>query len=173
MSVVFSSLVAIYSARFKLNEPKRRCRLLTLYLVFRLGLCCSDGFTLNEPKRECEYQSLVLVTVRNEVAKVMFLHLSVILFTGGGLSASVHVGMPPPGPCIPRDQAPPRDHAPPPLRTRYTPAPRDGYCCGWYSYWNAFLLKLYLVHETRLCFRRHSESQHEFFSRVPSAAVIW
>ena len=34
---------------------------------------------------------------RNEVvAKVIFLHLSVILFTGGGVSASVHAGIPPP-----------------------------------------------------------------------------
>ena len=41
------------------------------------------------------YFSVVnLVTVRNEVAKVMFLHLSVILFTGG--SASVHAGIPHP-----------------------------------------------------------------------------
>ena len=40
-----------------------------------------------------------LVTDRNEVvAKVIFLHLSVILFTGGG-SASMHAGIPnPPGP---------------------------------------------------------------------------
>ena len=36
-----------------------------------------------------------IVTGRNEVvAKVIFLHLSVILFTGG--SASVHAGIPPP-----------------------------------------------------------------------------
>ena len=34
-----------------------------------------------------------IFTVRNEVAKVMFLHLSVILSTGGGLSAPVHAGI--------------------------------------------------------------------------------
>ena len=82
-----------------------------------------------------------IITVLNEVAKVMFLHLSVILFTGGG-SASVHVGtMCPPGPgthppgpyappgtmhpldqAHPPDQAPPWDHAPP--RTRHT-LPQD------------------------------------------------
>ena len=39
-----------------------------------------------------------IFNVGNEVAKAMFLHLSVILFTGG--SASVHAGIPP-------DQAPP------------------------------------------------------------------
>ena len=37
-----------------------------------------------------------IITGRNEVvAKVIFLHLSVILFTGGG-SASVHAGIPTP-----------------------------------------------------------------------------
>ena len=40
---------------------------------------------------------MVFITGRNEVvAKVIFLHLSVILFTGGGVSASVHAGIPPP-----------------------------------------------------------------------------
>ena len=44
-----------------------------------------------------------LLPSRNEVvAKVIFLHLSVILFTGGG-SASVHAWIPPPAP----DQTPP------------------------------------------------------------------
>ena len=37
----------------------------------------------------------------------MFLHVSVILSTGGGWSASVHAGIPPP------DQAPPRTRHPP------------------------------------------------------------
>ena len=45
----------------------------------------------------------------------MFLHLSVILFTGR---------------CLPRQTHPPRQ----------TPPFRDGHCSGWYaSYWNAFL----------------------------------
>ena len=79
-----------------------------------------------------------LVTVRNEVAKVMFLHVSVC--PRGGGSASVHAGMPPsqeqahppcsrhsPGAGTPRSRHPPK---------------ADGYCCGRYaSYWNAFLLK--------------------------------
>ena len=48
--------------------------------------------------------------------KVMFLHVSVILFTGE--SASVHAGIlhPPPGPSTPRDQTPPWDQAPPGTR---------------------------------------------------------
>ena len=66
-----------------------------------------------------------LTTGRNEVvAKVIFLHLFVILFTGGGesVSASVHAGIPPP---------PPRPDTP---RIRST--------SGRYaSYWNAFLLE--------------------------------
>ena len=89
-----------------------------------------------------------IFTVRNEVAKVIFLHLSVILFTGG--SASVHAGyhippkqapprtrhptdQAPPGTRHPLDQAPPQEQAPPqdqvpppqdqaPPRTRHTPS---------------------------------------------------
>ena len=60
----------------------------------------------------------ILVTVRNEVAKVMFLHLSVC--PQGGLPQCML------GYHTPLDQA--------------TPPPADGYCCGRYaSYWNAFL----------------------------------
>ena len=63
-----------------------------------------------------------IFTVRNEVAKVMFLHLSVShsVHRGGG-SASVHAGIPPPP------------------RTRHT-SPRRLLLRGRYaSYWNAFL----------------------------------
>ena len=77
-----------------------------------------------------------MITVRNEVAKVVFLHLSVILFTGGGglpqcmlvyttpwdhapTPGTMHTHTPwdhappepcthPPGPCTPQDHAPPR-----------------------------------------------------------------
>ena len=53
------------------------------------------------------------------------------LSTGGGVSASVHAGIPPPGADTPWEQAPPQGADPPPA---------DGYCCGRYaSYWNAFL----------------------------------
>ena len=48
------------------------------------------------------------ITGRNKVvAKVIFLHLFVILFTGGGVSASVHAGIPPP-----LEQTPPRADTP-------------------------------------------------------------
>ena len=55
-----------------------------------------------------------LVTVRTDVAKVMFLHVFVCVFTGG--SASVHAGMPSPGVGTPPPAAdtPPREQAPPP-----------------------------------------------------------
>ena len=57
----------------------------------------------------CKYEGILeysrIFTVRNEVAKVMFLHLSVC--PQGG-SPSVHAGIPPPppppGPDTPRDQ---------------------------------------------------------------------
>ena len=52
----------------------------------------------------------IIFTGRNEVvAKVIFLHLSVILFTGG--SASVHAGIPPPPGTR---QTPPGPGRPPP-----------------------------------------------------------
>ena len=72
-----------------------------------------------------------LITVRNEVAKVMFLHLSVC--PQGG-SASVHAGIPPPGADSPGTR-PPKEKTPP-----GADPPADGYGCGRYaSYWNAFL----------------------------------
>ena len=70
----------------------------------------------------------MVFTVRHEVVKVMFLHLSVC--PQGRGSASVHAGIHPPP-----EQAPPWDHA---------PHPADGYGCRWYaSYWNAFLLVVF------------------------------
>ena len=57
------------------------------------------------PTRIAEVPSSILTgdaifTVRNKVAKVMFLHLSVILFTGGGMPQCM-LG------CHPLEQAPP------------------------------------------------------------------
>ena len=73
----------------------------------------------------------------NEVwAKVIFLHLFVILFTGG--SASVHAGIPPPlnrahtpGPGTPPDQATPWHRTCWKIRST---------CRRYSSYWNAILL---------------------------------
>ena len=97
-------------------------------------------------------------------AKVMFLQVSVILSTGGGVSASVHPGIPcreqtPPGSRPPPEQTPPgsrdpQEHTPPGSRhqpqSRHppgadTPPPREAdsgirSTTGRYaSYWNAFL----------------------------------
>ena len=108
-----------------------------------------------------------IFTVRNEVAKVMFLHLSVILSTGGGVCLSAcwdttpgtrhppqtrHPPGPgtPPRPGTPSDQAPTPDQAHPPEQTPLDQAPpqtsppgAEGYCCERYaSYWNAFLFAL-------------------------------
>ena len=77
-----------------------------------------------------------IITVRNEVAKVMFSQ-------GGGGSALVHAGIPPPW-----EAPPPGKHTPP-----GSTSPRgDGCRCGRYaSYWNAFLFPN-LFHESSLTF---------------------
>ena len=90
------------------------------------ALYCSQQLTYHthfyRPQRSC--------------GKVMFLHLSVILF-GGGVSAPGHAGI----------HTPPFGQTPLPSACwdTHTPAQcmlgRHGYCCGLYaSYWSAFLL---------------------------------
>ena len=105
--------------------------------------------------------TLLLLPPANEVwGKVLFLHLFVILFTGGGLPECMlgyppppptrHTnppgpGTPPPGTRHTTPFSPPGPGTPPPSpppRTRHTPPPRDqgDAVNGWYaSYWNAIL----------------------------------
>ena len=74
--------------------------------------------------RPVEFTSIF--TVRNEVAKVMFLQVSVCPW---GVPGPRGVGVPDPRGGLVSQHA-----------LRQTPG-RDGYCCGRYaSYWNAFLL---------------------------------
>ena len=86
---------------------------------------------------QCEYLHTILPThfyrPQRSWAKVMFLQASVILSTGGGVSASVHAGIhtplgaDTPHEQTPREQTTPRSRDPPgsrhtpPPRTRYTP----------------------------------------------------
>ena len=111
---------------------------------------------------------LYLITVRNEVAKVMFLHVSVILFTGGGVLSqhalqvvSQHAlqqggllwggclfqgGSAPGGVCsqgVPALGGLLPVGVPAPRGSVEPPPPKaDGYCCGRYaSYWNTFLFE--------------------------------
>ena len=92
-----------------------------------------------------------IITVRNEVAKVMFLHVSVILSTGEGAIPACIAGDIPaclaagfrggvacswggllPGGCLLQGGLLPGGYG--------EPLKANGYCCGWYtSYWNAFL----------------------------------
>ena len=132
------------------------------------GVSCRRIFDLMNRQLFLNRGVELVVTVRNEVAKIMFLHLS--------FSHSVHrgegeyLGRYPPGPGTPPGQGrytprqvhhPPEPGTPragtPPGQGRYTPwdqvhpqdqvhppgrytPPADGYCCGRYvSYWNAFL----------------------------------
>ena len=125
--------------------------LITSIVLWRHNMVASRhflGVTLPNPGRWIWTGKTVsdLVTVRNEVAKVMFLHLSVcpqgVCLSACWDTTPPGAGTPPPeqapkgagtptraGP-TPQEQ-PPREQAPPPA---------DGYCCGRYaSYWNAFL----------------------------------
>ena len=105
--------------------------------IFSLTLSSFRGFL---PK----LQNSMIFTVRNEVAKVMFLLVSVILFTGGWYP-SMHCRWYPSMPCnmglcylsmpCSRGSAPRGAWRP--------PQEADGNCCGWYaSYWNAFLFEV-------------------------------
>ena len=88
-----------------------------------------------------------LITIRNKVAKVMFLHLSVCLSVHRGVCLSVcwdttpppsgGAGTPP-GPDTPL--SPQSRHLPGTRHPRPDTPPADGHGCGWYaSYCNAFL----------------------------------
>ena len=110
-------------------------------------LKCQLGISLNQTEKVSsflDYGNVVqcFITGRNEVvAKVIFLHLSVILFTGGG-SASVHAGIPPP----------PGKHTPPGSTHPAPPPEADSgirSMSGQYaSYWNAFLFWKYFYERT-------------------------
>ena len=71
----------------------------------------------------CTLMECILVTGCNEVvAKVIFLHVCHSFCSqGGGESASVDAGMPPPGPGSPPRSRPPRADTTPPPRTRHHP----------------------------------------------------
>ena len=104
------------------------------------------------------------ITGRNEVvAKVIFLHLSVILFTGGGVLSQCMLGYhPPPGSRHPPWSRTPPDQTPPgadPPRSRHPPRadpPRESdssirSTSGRYaSYWNAFWFSCSFRQKNRL-----------------------
>ena len=104
---------------------------------------------------------MLLIRPANKVwGKVIFLHLSVILFTGD-VSASVHAGVHPPRGDPPGRHMHPqgRHHEDPPRKTPGR-APRNSGCwemwatSGRYSsYWNAFLFCLISHVFTRLYYR--------------------
>ena len=101
--------------------------------------------------RCCKYPFQVVITGRNEVvAKVMFLHVCVILFTSEGSLGSPQGRENPPVGRTPPDQAEPPDQADTPLDQADTPpgqgrSPLEDDCsirsisCRYASYLNAFL----------------------------------
>ena len=98
------------------------------HLHFRLVWICY------RPQRSC--------------GKVMFLHLSVILSTGGVCLSACWDTTPPGQTPPPTGQTPPLGRHP--LLGR-TPPPADGYCSGLYAYyWNAFFFLIKLYHNVLL-----------------------
>ena len=96
-------------------------------LQLRMTSDLSPGTSLDFSKYNITKATEYIITVRNEVAKVMFLHLSVC--PQGGLPQCRDTT---PG-SSPRPRA---DTPPSPLGSRHPP---DGCCCGrCASYWNAF-----------------------------------
>ena len=131
-------------------------------------------------------QTCFIFTVRNEVEKVVFLHVCVC--PQGGLPQCMLGYQPPrsklpPGAGIPQQQTPPPGADTPwsrPPGSRHTPLPgsrhtpleqtpsppqsrprgADNYCCRWYaSYWNAFLFGNYFSTVTVVVFTTYWKSQ--------------
>ena len=94
--------------------------------------------------------------------KVMFLHVCVILFTGG-CYPSMHCRWYPSMPC---SRSPGGCMVPGGLlrgSAWWRPPPQDGYCCGRYaSYWNAFLCKQTLKARFHVTFMYVSTSASMF-----------
>ena len=119
-----------------------------------LSLSLSPGSRPSEQLKTAGSNFCIYLPPANEVwGKVVFLHLFVILFTGGGLPQCI-LGYPP-GTRPPREQTPPREqphpprsrHPPPGIPPEQTHTPRSKACweirstSGRYaSYWNAILL---------------------------------
>ena len=127
------------------------------YVLVHYGPNALKMIQYNTSPDAASSDDLMLFTGRNEVvAKVIFLHLSVILFTGVGVSASVHAGIPIPTADTPLEKTPlgadpsektPQSRHPPGADTpREQTAPWEAdfgirSMSGRYaSYWNAFLL---------------------------------
>ena len=85
-----------------------------------------DPFKLDKPAVGRPLKGFLVTARKWSCGKVMFLHLSVILFTdGGGVSQHAMGGVHPPG------------------RRPWVDTPRDGHWSGRYtSYWNAFLFDM-------------------------------
>ena len=90
---------------------------------------------------EFQKKKLFVITVHNEVAKVMFLHLSVILFTGRGVVPQCMLGYHPPEAHTPLEahppeahplwEAPPRRHAPWEAHTPRRHFPQEAHTQPW------------------------------------------
>ena len=118
--------------------------------IFFVGL----EFTSTEEDFFCSWHGLLLdfkvITGCNEVAKVMFLQVSVCPQGGsgpGGVWSQEGVSGPRGvwswGGVCSRDSLSTGEGVGIPAYTEATPPPRDSHCCGRYaSYWNAFLFEI-------------------------------
>ena len=117
-----------------INKCKNTSPLWIFHWFILMSLCKAFRDMLSCKKPIFTFTFETIFTGRNEVvAKVIFLHVCVILSTGGG-SASVHAGIPPPwsrpnpqSRHLPeqtprREQTPPWSRPPPPPPRKQTPA---------------------------------------------------
>ena len=114
-----------------------------LSVVCRRYCCCRClicGLLRCTETNELAFTGRIFTARKQSLGKVIFLHLSVILFTGEWGSASVHAGIHPPG------GEPPEDTPPPPGKTPGRPPRKSSACWAiratsrqYASYWNAFL----------------------------------
>ena len=138
-----------YSFTFEKKKLKKKIGNVLCVYSFR------DSFTIIITQRKLTYSETTkivgeIITGRNEVlAKVIFLHLSVILFTGGSGKETPRLdGGTPPPPSWMEEPLPRLDGEPPPAGWRNPPRmenPPPRSTIGRYaSYWNAFLFYIIL-----------------------------
>ena len=143
----------------KLIELKKFQLMLNKISILSIHHCCLLGSAKCRTVAEMKCYENSIFTVRNEVVKVMFLHVSVPACFAGGIPACLAAGLwgrSALGDACSGGSAPGGMPAPRGVCSwgvcsggvcsRGCPPKADGYCCGRYeSYWNAFLFPIWIL----------------------------